>query len=476
MATKQKIFSGILWTSIQTIINRGFGFIVKLVLARLLLPEDFGLIGMSIVFIGLIRVFNEMGMSAALIQRKKELLKESDFHTAFWTGIVWALLVFLIVSLLIGPLAAWFYETPILVKIIPALSISILVNPISLVHQVQLTKNLNFKKLAIINNVGSVGSGILALLFAYFNAGVWALVINSVAGAFIMVPLFFKATGWRPKFKWSKKAFRKLFGFGVYTTGTNLFGKLTSNIDYLIVGKLIGASALGFYSFAFIITDIFRGQLMGVIKSVMYPVFAQLQDEPDKMKNYYLTVIRINALLVNPVMFGIILFSDFLIPKLFGIKWTDSIILIKILATSVIIHMLVSNNSSLYRAKGKVQIELKMQLVKTLFFFIPAIVTGTYYFGTKGTASGYLLAKILTVAYTLNCSKKYLNIGVREMLSPSIRPLLLTGLPTLFCYILITQSVQNIIVLITYIVLIILLYSYFEAKSVFKVKELIFKA
>lgn len=475
MATKQKIFSGVLWTTIQTVINRGFGFIVKLVLARLLLPEDFGIIGMAIVFIGFINVFNELGMSAALIQRKKELLRDIDFHTAFWTGILWALIVFLIVSFIIGPLAAWFYETPVLVKIIPALSISILVNPISLVHQVQLTKDLNFKKIAIINNVGSVGSGILALILAYLDAGVWALVVNSVAGAFIMVPLFFKATGWKPQLKWSKQSFKKIFGFGIYTTGTNLFGKLTANIDYLIVGKLIGVSALGFYSFAFILTDIFRGQLMGIIKNVMYPVFAQLQDDPDKMKSYYLTVIRINSLIVNPIMFGIILFSDYLVPAFFGEKWVSSIILIKILATSVIVHMIISSNSSLFRAKGKVRIELEMQIVKTLLFFIPAIVIGTYYFGTTGTATGYLIAKILTVIYTLIYSKKHLDIGMTEMFSSTVSPLLLTGIPALLCLFLLTGGMNYLIVLGIYIIIIPVLYSYFETKSVFKVKQLIFK-
>ncbi|WP_423818728.1 lipopolysaccharide biosynthesis protein [Salinimicrobium sp. TIG7-5_MAKvit] len=423
---KSRIFSGMIWTTIQTLVNRSLGFLVKLVLARLLFPEDFGVVGMAAVFISFINVFNDLGIGAALIQRKKEKLREAHYHTAFWSGIVWSILVFLIVSFLIGPLAAWFYDVSILKLIVPALSLSILVSPINLVQKAQLTRDLKFKKLAYISNLSSFLAAIIALIMAFTGFGVWAIVANAVATNIIAVPFYFMVSKYIPKLAWDKTCFQEIFGFGIYTTANSLFGKITSNIDYLIVGKLLGAASLGIYTFAFIFTDVFRSQLMNIVKSVMFPVFSQLQNDPKILKNYYLKVVKINGLLVNPVMFGMILFSDPLIPYFFGEKWINSIELINILSLGVIVHMLVNSNSALFQAKGKVRAQLFINIFQTLFFFVPAIVIGTYLFDMVGTAYGFLIAKILSVIFILIMLEKLLAIKAWSVLKVSSIPLLIS--------------------------------------------------
>ena len=131
---KDQLLSGVIWTALEAIINRSFKFVIKLILARILFPEDYGIIGMAVVFTSIIGAFNEMGMGVALIQRKKEKLHEIHFHTAFWTGIIWGIFLFIIMAFVISPIAADFYNEPILNKIIPVLSLGILATPINIIH------------------------------------------------------------------------------------------------------------------------------------------------------------------------------------------------------------------------------------------------------------------------------------------------------------------------------------------------------
>ncbi|HER23755.1 MAG TPA: hypothetical protein ENO17_01675, partial [Candidatus Atribacteria bacterium] len=160
----------------------------------------------------------------------------------------------------------------------------------------------------------------------------------------------------------------------------------------------------------------------------------------------------------------------------FGQKWNNAVILIQLLAISVIINMIITSNSSLFRAKGKVKLELQMQMVKTLFFFIPSIVIGTFYFGATGTALGFLLAKTLTVIYTLFFTQKHLKIKALDILRPSFKAIVLSGTPALFCYFLITQQVNQFGVIVIYLAIIPFVYHYFESPSVKRFKKIIFKS
>jgi teichuronic acid exporter len=457
MNVGKQIFSGVVWTTIQTVVNRSFGFIIKLFLARILFPEDYGLVGMATVFTSLIQVFTDLGMGAALVQRKQEKLTDLHYHTAFWTGVVWSLVIYLVIALGVAPFAAWFYEEELLLTIIPVLSIGVLASPVNLVHNAQLVKALNFKKLAIINNASSIFSGLLALCLAFLGFGVWSLVFNAVASFVIAMPLYFKATGWWPKWSWDKQCFKDIFGFGVYTTGTQLFNKLTGQIDYLLVGKLLGAASLGIYSFAFILTETFRGQMMTIVNRVMYPIYSRLQDDKEKLVHYYLRAMRFNALIVYPIMVFLLVFADFIIPWVFGNKWENSIPIIQILSVSVLIYMFINSNSSLVRGYGRPDIELKMQLIKTLFFFVPLISLGTVYFGTIGAAVGFTLAKFLAVLLSLFVTRKLLGLDIMTMIKPLAEPIIISGTSGVLAFVLVKFDVNSWLSILLYLLMVTLL-------------------
>lgn len=403
-SSKRLIIQGVTWNGIQLVISQSFTFIIRLVLARLLFPDDFGLIGMALVFTGFVTVLNDLGMGAAIVQRKEEDLSDLHLYTAFWIGIAWSLLLFIIMCFVIGPVAASFYNEPILTSLIPVLSIGILSSPINLIHKAQLTKAMNFKKIAFVESIASVSAGCLALCLAFFGAGVWSLAFNSVVSLLIAVPLYFQATGWQPKFIWDKECFVDIFGFGVYTTGTNIINFVINNIDFLLIGKFLNAQSLGAYTFAFILTDTFRGRLMAVINNVMYPFYGKKQDDPISLKRYYLKVVEYNSIVVYPIMVLLFLLADPIIVNFFGEKWLDSIIPLKLLAVAVMIHLMVNSNTALIRGMGRPDLEMKLQIFKS-FIFIPMLVLGIQYDGIIGAAWAVLINKIIAVLiaqYTFN--------------------------------------------------------------------------
>lgn len=408
---KAQAFSGILWNGFQMLVNQGSAFIIKLVLAKILFPEDFGLVGMATVFIGFVQVFNDLGIGAALIQRKDEELRESHFNTAFWTGVGWAILMYITICFAVAPFAASFYGEPLLESLLPVLGLGILSSPVNLVHKAQLTKKMNFKRIALISNSSNITSGILSLILAFAGAGVWSLAFNSVASLVIAMPMFFAATRWIPKLQFERQAFKDVFGFGIFTTGTSIINYLISNVDYLLIGKLLSAQALGAYTFAFILTDTFRSRLMSVMNTVLYPVYSKMQNNTKSIKKYYLKVVLYNSIVVFPIMLFFIAFADTVILDLFGAKWGEALDPLKILSLSVMVHMMVNSNTALIRGLGKPGLEMGLQLFKAAIF-LPMLYVGIVKYGVMGAAVAILINKCIAVIIAQYTFKKLLEVKI----------------------------------------------------------------
>lgn len=421
---KGKVVTGLLWNAIQLLVNRSFAFIINLVLAKILFPEQFGLVGMAAVFTSFIQVFNDLGFGAALVQRKEENLREEHYHTSFWTGIIWSTVLYILIALVVAPLAAEFYEEPLIKKIIPIMSLGVLASPVNLVHRAQLTKNLDFKKLTYISNFSSIFSGILSLILAFSGFGIWALVFNSVATFVVAMPMYFKASGWLPKAIWEKKAFKEIFGFGLFTTGTSVFNNIISKLDYLLIGKMVSASALGIYTLAFILTDTFKSQIMNMVNSVMYPIYGKMQDNPSSIKDYYKKVVVYNSILIYPLMIILIVLAEPIIIIIYGNKWLEAILPIKILSASVMFALMINSHTSMIRGMGKPKVEMYLQLGRAMVLYVPTIFIGTYYYGIVGTAYAVLFNKIAAVLIVQFVLKRLINLSFIELMKALKAPLL----------------------------------------------------
>jgi len=421
----KKIITGVKWASIQFALDAFFRFSIRLVLVRLLLPDQFGLIGMCMVFISIAGAASELGIGEALIQKKDDAEVEAMFSTAFWSGIAWGAGLYLFMSLVIGPFAAWFYEKPILTKIIPALSIGIFLKPFTTIHMVILSRQMDFKKIAKAYNTASLIAGIIAIVAAYFDYGVWALVINNVLAAGLALPLLLRSTKWIPTWEWKKSYFREIFGFGAYSSGTRIFSTLTYNIDNLMIGKMLGASLLGAYTLAFSLTENLRQMLSGVLNKVMYPVFGKNQDDRGKLKGYFLKIINLNALAIYPVMAFFLVFAEDIIIYLFGDKWEMAIVPLQILSVAMMIHLLVNSFASIIRGLGKPKLEMKIIVGLNIFILLPGLYLGITYFGLVGATGAVVLHKVGLVISALIVLNREIGLRFIEILTAVRNPLFL---------------------------------------------------
>jgi O-antigen/teichoic acid export membrane protein len=253
---------------------------------------------------------------------------------------------------------------------------------------------MDFKRIVLPRNISRITASVIAIIMAFMGYGVWSLVFQRILTNLFLAVIYTFVSDWRPKMRFNPISFRKIFSFGVYTTGTKVFNFLTGNIDYLLIGKMLGAHPLGVYSLAYNITYIVRGQIMNVVNKVFYPVYSKIQDDPLTIKRYYFKVIKYNCIVIYPIMVGLILLAEPLVLIGLGEKWSEAIIPIQLMAGAGLVHLLTSSNTTLLRGIGKPRLEMIMSIIKTLGVTVPFIVLGVIYYGINGAAGGLLAAKI----------------------------------------------------------------------------------
>jgi len=416
MSIDKAIFNGVKWTGIEFFLNFIFGFVVKLILAKILIPEDFGLVGMATVFISIFTAISEMGISASLIQVSSDETARKYYNTAFVTAIALGAFLFICMCC-ISPLIAKFYNEPFLNKLIPVLSLGIILRPFTLIPTVIFTRRMEFKVITSISNTSNLIAGIISIGFAIYGAGVWSIALYSVLGSAMQIIFyFFKIKHeWLPKFYWNREYFDKIFTFGVFATGTALFGAFTYNVDNLIIGKMLGPSYLGWYTLAFTLTEIIRQRVSSVMNRVMYPVFCQKQGDKIFIKEYFLKMVKYNAIFLFPLMFFLMLCGEELVLIFWGEKWLGAIVPLKVLSLSVIIHLVINSFGSLLRATGYPKVEMYVVVCLSLFVFIPSLILCINMYGLNGAAYAVLINKIVLLFVAGYILRKRIGIEFKSL-------------------------------------------------------------
>lgn len=395
-ALNKKITKGVGWTSVATFGKQGLRLLLKLVLAKLLLPEHYGLIGMAMVFISFITLISELGMGAALIQKPEEQMNERYYSTAFWINLIVSIAGFMIITVAVAPAAAWFYDEEMLVKLIPVLAIPVILDSLYLIPKVKLSRALNFRPQAIREIVSVLIAGTISIYLAIQGFGVWSLAFNGIIASVVSIILYYYHVDWKPQLIFDKEAFYSLFGFGGYVMVENIFSFFTSNIDYILIGKLIGSSALGVYTLAFILTDTFRKQFLNILSKVLYPAYSSIQHDIQQLKKYFLTVIRINGLVLFPIMTTFVVLAEPIILVGFGEEWRNTVFPLRMLALAVIVHVLGGTVATIMRSIGRADLIMKLNIFTTIFITVPAISLGAVFYGINGVAVGVLVNKVLS--------------------------------------------------------------------------------
>jgi len=417
---------GVAWGGASTVVVSALGLATSLVLARIIAPSHFGLLGMATVFTGLMRILSEMGVAAALIRRPEEIVEEEVLDTAFWTSLAVSGALFLVSALALAPLVARFYETPAVRGVLVVVSLALVVRPFGVIHRVLLTRALRFKALSLVDAISTAIGSALTIGLALAGFGVWSIALSGTLIAAASLPLLAREIRWMPRFRFSKPACREVVSFGSFVTGSEAAVFVTKNVDYLLIGRLLGASALGVYTLAFLLTDTFRSAMMGVLNKVMYPIYGKLQGDVTMLGRFYLRVIRYNTLIIVPVMVVLLVLAPSLLEHGFGPQWLPAAGALRLLAVSVILHTIGGTSAAVLKGIGRADLEFRINLVTAFFVAVPSLFIGIRWWGITGAAAAALVHTVATRFFFQFYMRRLVHISETMILS-SVWPALAAG-------------------------------------------------
>lgn len=420
MSLKQKTIKGLFWSFISQGGRQVSQLIVTVILARLLNPHDFGLLAMATVFINFAMIFSELGISSALIQ--KQDTHDRHYYSAFWLNvIVGSILTILFIAL--APFIAGFYKSPELSPILMALSINFLLSSFIIIQQTILTKEMDFKKLAVRDIFSVIIAGMIGIIFAYNGFGVWSLVFQRFSFTLSSVLLLWTVSPWRPKFAFAKSDIKDILHFSANLTGFNIVNYFARNIDQLLIGKFLGAQALGYYSLAYKIMLYPIQNISAVINKVMFPAFSKIQNDIEKIRNSYIKMVKAISIITFPMTLVLFVVTPEFVRVVLGSEWEAATSLIMILCFCSLVQSVggpIVGNIRL--SQGRTDMHLQIGVTNSI------MILGVVLFGIKwgviGVAISYtvfsLFWAVLTNMVTLPLIKLRLSIFLSSLKSPLI--------------------------------------------------------
>lgn len=398
---------GILWTGISHFSTQLFHFIVIVILARLLTPEDFGIVGLAAIFLGLIGAINELGLSAAIVQRKE--IDEIHLSSSFWASVIAGITLFLVV-VLASPFVANFFQEDIVQPILIVSAIGLIIGSFTVVHQALLKKSLDFKKLTIAEVGAAVVSGLVSVFLAIIGYGVWSLVFGGLASSFILVVILWKIVAWRPSLRFDFAHFKELFGFGSHVMGSRILNYIDSNIDYLVVGKLLGTSALGYYSFAYHLITFPLHKISMMVTRVTFPAFSTIQDDNETLRSGYLKVVQYISVITFPMLAGMIVVAPDFVVVVYGAKWAPMILPLQILCLAGALKSVGTTVGSVLLSKGRADIQFKWNIFTAIVLPIAVILGANY--GIAGVASAITVMTVLLFPFIQMITNKLIDLSM----------------------------------------------------------------
>lgn len=404
MSLKQKTVSGLIWSFVDTMAGQGITFVVGIILARLLSPREFGLIGMITVFIAVSESFINSGFSSALIRKKD--CTDTDFSTVFYFNLAAGVLFFLLLFFF-APAISGFFNEPELTAILQVLGIVLIIDSLTLIQRTILTKRIDFKLQAKISVIASIGSGVVAIALAFNGFGVWALVAQRIVKQGLNSLFLWLWNRWKPLLVFSIKSFKELFGFGSKLLLSGLIDTIYNNVYYLIIGKFFSAQELGFYSRADGFKNLPSQNINTIVSRVTYPVLSSIQDDIPRLRNNYQKLIRTIMFITFILMLGMAAVAEPMIVTLIGEKWRPSIIYLQMLSFVGMMYPLHALNLNMLQVQGRSDLFLKLEVIKKIIA-VPVIVIGIF-FGIKMMIAGMMVNTL--IAYYLNSYWSGVKIG-----------------------------------------------------------------
>ncbi len=409
---KTRTITALGWSGAAQVVRQIMQFTISVILARMLSPQDFGMIGMIVVFTGFAAIFSELGMGAALIQKLD--LSEHHLNSVFWVNIVVGILLTGIV-VGVAPFIASFYDEPSIRLITMVIASSFFIGSLGVVQNSLLNKKMDFRRLAQVEITAVSLAGLVAIIMAIKGFGIWSLVAQSLFFTSISVVMMWSLSAWRPTLSFNTNALKELLGFSSNLLGFNIFNYWSRNIDNLMIGKFIGSSALGIYTRSYSLMMLPLTQISSVVSRVMFPSLSTIQDDLKRVKQIYLRSTQTIALVTFPVMMGLLVVAEPFIITIYGLKWLKVITILQILCPVGMVQSIGTTVGWIYTSQGRTDLMFKWGIFAGIVRGV-SFAIGLHW-GVIGVAAAYCLSSYAILWYPgWTIAGRLINLSFSEML------------------------------------------------------------
>ncbi|MFO7680216.1 MAG: lipopolysaccharide biosynthesis protein [Chloroflexota bacterium] len=420
---KHAMVRGAFWAYTSNYSGKLLVFISTAVLARLLLKEDFGIAGYALVVMSFMEVLEGLGIGPAIIYHQND---PKRLNTAFWMGLGIGVVLFGLTWFVAAPLAGSFFRDANAVPVTRALGLEFIIGAFSLVHAATLTKKLAFGRKFVPDVSRSASKGIASIVLALLGFGAWSLILGHLVGVLVQTVVYWIVVPWRPAWQFQRKAAQTLLAYGSNIVSIDALGILMLNMDYLVIGRYMGAAALGVYTLAFRVPELLVKQVCQIVSNVTFPVYSQMRDDPQALRRAFLLTTRYLAMIVIPLGLGLALVAEPFVLTFFTEKWAEAIPVMAAISIYTLLRSLVFNAGSVYKATGQPGLLSRQSMVQAIVT-VPALWWVAVTYNTiMAVAWMQVLLALSTGIVKMVIAARLVNIPLWEM-AKTFFPSLLAG-------------------------------------------------
>jgi len=401
---KQKTIKGVSWSLVEQILTRGVNFVIGIVLARLLSPTDYGLVGMMGIFLAISQLFIDGGLTSALIRTKNP--SDKDFSTVYIINLTLSV-VFYFLLFFCAPVVADFYDQPLLKPLMRVVSLILIIGSVASVHGTLLTIRVDFKTKSYISIISALISGTVGIVFAYKGMGVWALVAQSIASASAITLLTLLFVRWMPRLVFSKESFKRLFSYSSKLLAASCISTIYDNAYPLVIGKKFTAADVGQYTRAGQFPGIANDTIVGALNRVAFPILSQVQDDNERLLRVYEKYIQLACFVIFPTLMILCGCARPLVVFLLTDKWLACVPLMQIICFSKLLNGVTTINLNLLYVKGRSDLVLRLEVIKKSIAFLILFVS--MFFNVTVMCYGLVLYSVIAAYLNSFYTKRILG-------------------------------------------------------------------
>ena len=429
MSLKKQAVSSIFWTSLQQFSNQGVSFIVSLILARLLMPAEFGLIAMIGIFMAVGRSLIDSGLNQSLIRTSN--VTDEDLNSVFIYNLCGSILIYLIVYFT-APFISSFYNQPILTNIVRVFCLTFIINAFYTIPNTILTKNLNFKTQMRVTTPSLIIGGIVGIILAYLKFGVWSLVYSSLVQSIAQAVQLWFWSDWKPSWHFNKSIFKTHFKYGYKLTLSALLDTLFNNIYPIIIGKFFAPTQVGFFNRADTLKQLPVTSMGRILNKVTFPLFSTIKNENVRLKSLYKKLMQLVIFIVAPTILFMSALAEPLFRLLFTEKWLPAVPYFQILCWNGILYPIHSYNLNILKVKGRSDLFLKLEIIKKITISLMIIVS--FQFGIYGLLYSSVIFSFVGFFINTYYSGRFINYKSWEQIKDIFPTILLATVCAVLIY------------------------------------------